>query len=80
MDAESGRALRKASERGHEAVMRLLLENKANVNLAFPDSGEALQGISVDDHEAVLRLLLEGMMIASDKGEMDSTDEEDQCP
>lgn len=59
MDAESGLTLRKASEKGREAVMRLLLEHKADANLAFQHDDESLRGISIDDHEAVIQLLLE---------------------
>lgn len=59
VDAESGLALRWASKNGWEAVMRLLVQNKADVNLAFEDYGKSLRGIPVDDREAVIQLLLE---------------------
>lgn len=58
MNAQSGLALRNASENDQEAVMRLLLKNKADVNFVFLDNGKALEGISIDDHEAVIQLLL----------------------
>lgn len=59
VEAESGLALRKASKKGREAVMRLLLEHKADDNLAFQHDSESLRGISIDDHEVVIQLLLE---------------------
>lgn len=39
--------------------MRLLLKNKADVNLALDDDDNASLGISVEDHEAVIQLLVE---------------------
>lgn len=57
VNAHSGCALRKASENCQEAVMRLMLKNKADVHLLFNDSEQSLQGIPVDDHEAVIQLL-----------------------
>lgn len=54
VNAQSGRALRKALENGLIAVMEMLLKkNKEDISLIFHDDGKALQGISVDDPEAV---------------------------
>lgn len=35
--------LRQASKQGHKAVMRLLLENKADVKLVFQDGGQRVE-------------------------------------
>lgn len=58
VNAQSGLALREESESCRVAVMRLLLKNKANVNLLFHDDAKELRGILLDDHEAVIRVLL----------------------
>lgn len=65
MNAQDGRALRKASKRGRVAVTRLLVEHKADFSLIFhDDDGKALQGISVDDHKAVIQLLREKLQVS----------------
>jgi ankyrin repeat protein len=49
-----------AAEKGHEAVVRLLLEAKADVDAKIESYGEtALQLAAEEGHEAVVRLLLE---------------------
>ena len=58
VNAHGGCALRKASENCQEAVMRLMLKNKADVHLLFSSGERSLQGIPIDDHEAVIQLLL----------------------
>jgi len=52
-------ALQAASGRGHETVVRLLLDAGANVNAQGGYYGNALQAASAEGHEAVVRLLLE---------------------
>ena len=54
--AENDKALRWASNHGHEEVVRLLLEQGADVHA---ESDEALRWASGCGHEAVVRLLLE---------------------
>lgn len=43
-----------ASQNGCEAVVRLLLKYKADINLVFQDGDSVLQGIAVDDHEELI--------------------------
>ena len=53
-------ALYSAAENGHEAVVRLLLENEADVNMKDWWNGRtALHSAAENGHEAVVRLLLE---------------------
>ena len=63
-DDETGTALIWATENGHEAVVRLLLEDGADVNatLRFPGREEEMAQIwaAENGHEAVVRLLLKG--------------------
>ena len=54
-----GTALQAASARGHEAVVRMLLEKDANVNAQGGEYGNVLYVASAGCHEAVVRLLLE---------------------
>jgi hypothetical protein len=51
-------ALHAASNRGHETVVRLLLDAGANVNAQGGTYGNALQAASRLGHEAAIRLLL----------------------
>ena len=54
---EYGNPLQAASARGHEAVVRLLLEKDVDVNAEGGYYGTALQAASAGGHEAVVRLL-----------------------
>ncbi|EMR87690.1 putative ankyrin repeat-containing protein [Botrytis cinerea BcDW1] len=54
-----GNALQAASYEGHEAVVKLLLEAKADVNAQGGYYGNALQAASYEGNEAVVKLLLE---------------------
>ena len=61
-DVEGGRLVKElyqASERGDEAVVRLLLKKNAYVNVDGGRYGNALQAASACGHDAVVRLLLE---------------------
>ena len=58
-DEAYGNALQAASSRGHETVVRLLLDAGVNVNAQSGFYGNALQVASEEGHEAVIRLLLE---------------------
>lgn len=53
MGSHCGKHLKEVMTRS--CRMRLLLENKADINLAYLDSGKTLQGVSLDDHEAVTK-------------------------
>lgn len=80
VNAESGPALRAASEKGPIVIMRLLLRNKAHVKVVLPPGflltntahaslvsqhdAKSLQEVSVDDHEAVIQLLLKTKLSA----------------
>ena len=55
----NGNALRGASSNGHEKIVRLLLENGADVNMQGPGCKSALQAASSNGHENIVRLLLE---------------------
>lgn len=55
---EYGNALQAASYRGHEAVVRLLLDKGAKVNTQSGYYGNALQAASSGGHETIVRLLL----------------------
>jgi hypothetical protein len=56
---ENSTGLHLASENGHEAVVKLLLETKADVNVQDNDGGTALYLAARHGHEAVVKLLLE---------------------
>ena len=59
-------ALQSASHRGHEAIVRLLLEKGAAINT---QDGTALQAASFGGHEAIVQLLLEkGAIINTQNG------------
>jgi len=58
-DEAYGNALQAASSRGHETVVRLLLDAGANVNAQGELYGNALQAASNEGHETVVRLLLD---------------------
>jgi ankyrin repeat domain-containing protein 50 len=55
----SGNALVAASERGHEQVVRLLLNNGAGVDIECRRHGTALQVASFEGHDKVVQLLLQ---------------------
>ena len=52
-----GNALQAASCHGHETIVKLLLENKADVNMQGGLYGNALQAASFGGHEAIVKLL-----------------------
>ena len=53
---EYGDALQAASERGHEKMVRLLLEEGADINAQDGEYGNALQAASYGGHEKVVEL------------------------
>ncbi|KAL9095058.1 MAG: hypothetical protein Q9165_002660 [Trypethelium subeluteriae] len=55
-----GTALIAASDKGHEATVKLLLDRGADVNAKGGEDGNALQVTSFKGHEAVVKLLLNG--------------------
>lgn len=57
MNAQSGRALLEEPKTGHEAVMRLLLRNKADFNLLSHHIGKRLPEIQGEDWEKIMQLL-----------------------
>lgn len=70
-----GNALQAASSRGHEAVVKILLDKGADVNAHGGYYGNALQAASDEGHEAVVKMLLdEGADInaQSEGGDYDS--------
>ncbi|KAJ3927592.1 MAG: ankyrin repeat-containing domain protein [Lentinula lateritia] len=54
-----GNALQAATVKGHESIVKLLLEHNVNVNAQGGDYGNALQAASVKGHELIVKLLLE---------------------
>jgi ankyrin repeat protein len=58
-NAENSTGLHLASENGHKAVVRLLLEAKADVNVKNSDRETALYRAVRNGHAAVVKLLLE---------------------
>ena len=62
-----GTALHRAAASGHEAVVRLLLENGAGVDVQDKLGATALRGAAASGHEAVVRLLLENGAGVDDK-------------
>ncbi|KAJ3871949.1 ankyrin repeat-containing domain protein [Lentinula edodes] len=54
-----GNALQAASYKGYESIVRLLLENNADVNTKGGKYGNALQAASYKGHESIVKLLLE---------------------
>ncbi|KDR65435.1 hypothetical protein GALMADRAFT_148708 [Galerina marginata CBS 339.88] len=54
-----GSALQAASEEGHEGVVKMLLEEGADVNALGGWHGSALQAASEEGHEGVVKMLLE---------------------
>jgi hypothetical protein len=62
VNAQGGRygdALYAASARGHEAIVKLLLDKGAEVNAQGGQYGNALQAASARGHEAIVKLLLD---------------------
>ena len=53
-----GNALQAASFRGNEVIVRLLLENGAEVDAMGGEYGYALQAASLHGNEVIVRLLL----------------------
>jgi Ankyrin repeats (many copies) len=47
------------SSRGHEGIVKLLVENGADINAQGGEYGSALQGASSGGHEAIVKLLVE---------------------
>ncbi|KAJ7274220.1 ankyrin repeat-containing domain protein [Mycena rebaudengoi] len=80
MDVASGyydSALQAASAKGHEevragieAVVRLLIQNGADVNAQGGKYGSALQAASASGHEAIVRLLIEQGANMNAQGEL----------
>lgn len=60
VSAQSGRALRVASECGQIAIIQLLLKNKTDARLVLHDADA---GMPVDNHEAMKPLLLNEAMV-----------------
>ena len=54
-----GNALYAASARGHEQIVKLLLDKDADVNAQGGHYGNALQTASEGGHEQVVKLLLD---------------------
>ncbi|KAJ3871846.1 ectomycorrhiza-induced ankyrin-domain/NACHT-domain-containing protein [Lentinula edodes] len=54
-----GNALQAASYKGHESIVKLLLENNAAVNAQGGRCGNALQAASLNGNESIVKLLLE---------------------
>ena len=54
-----GNPLQAASYEGHEAIVKLLLENEAEVNAKGGYYGNALQAASYKGNEAIVKMLLE---------------------
>ena len=62
VDAEDGGEFLVAAMLGHEAVVRLLLENGADINTDNKDGEKALLMAARLGHEEVVRLLLEKVL------------------
>jgi ankyrin repeat protein len=54
-----GNALQAASYKGHELVVKLLLDKGADINAQGGDYGNALKAAAAEGHEPVVKLLLE---------------------
>lgn len=52
-------ALQAAASEGHQAIVQLLLDNKADVNAQGGGFGNALQAAAYNDHGDIIKLLLE---------------------
>jgi len=52
-------ALQRAACQGHEGIVKLLLENGADVNAQGGFYGSTLQGAACQGHEGIVKLLLE---------------------
>jgi ankyrin repeat protein len=72
-DSEKRTPLFYAVQNGHEAVVRLLLEHKANVDAKDQDTRTALQMAAKGGHERVVKLLLEYKADINSKGEHGET-------
>ncbi|KAJ3847138.1 hypothetical protein EV368DRAFT_51696, partial [Lentinula lateritia] len=54
-----GNALQAASSNGHDSIVKLLLENKADVNAQGGHFGNALHAASIQCHRNIIQLLLQ---------------------
>ncbi|KAJ3887019.1 ankyrin repeat-containing domain protein [Lentinula edodes] len=65
-----GNALQAASHNGHQSIVKLLLENNAEVNAPGGVYGNALQAASYNGHQSIVKLLLENNAEVNAPGEV----------
>ena len=69
VDGVYGNALLAGSRRGDEVIVKLLLENGAEVNANLKgEYGNTLQAASYEGHEAIVKLLLENEAVVNARG------------